>query len=148
MSITELEQRCNALRNDLKAWEKQFAAQHNGKKAGREDIKADAVICMHATCSTCMDLPLILSSTKVQRVQQITSSAVYQSSSSDTLETNGKSQTHNKRRTHSQSTTKSSRAYSAQTQKGRSSQRERQPRVKITDQRRRWHCKETARHGS
>ncbi|KAF3053065.1 regulatory particle non-ATPase [Didymella keratinophila] len=44
MSITEHEQRCNALRNDLKAWEKQFAAQHNGKKAGREDIKADAVI--------------------------------------------------------------------------------------------------------
>ncbi|KAF1931563.1 uncharacterized protein M421DRAFT_55427 [Didymella exigua CBS 183.55] len=44
MSITELEQRCNALRNDLKAWEKQFAAQHNGKKAGREDIKADVVI--------------------------------------------------------------------------------------------------------
>ncbi|KAL1609684.1 regulatory particle non-ATPase [Nothophoma quercina] len=44
MSITELEQRFNTLRNDLKAWEKQFAAQHNGKKAGREDIKADAVI--------------------------------------------------------------------------------------------------------
>ncbi|KAJ8110266.1 hypothetical protein OPT61_g6841 [Boeremia exigua] len=44
MSITELEQRCNTLRNDLKAWEKQFAAQHNGKKAGREDIKADAII--------------------------------------------------------------------------------------------------------
>ncbi|KAF9696582.1 hypothetical protein EKO04_005561 [Ascochyta lentis] len=44
MSITELEQRCTSLRNDLKAWEKQFAAQHNGKKAGREDIKADAVI--------------------------------------------------------------------------------------------------------
>jgi uncharacterized small protein (DUF1192 family) len=50
MSITELEQRCNALRNDLKAWEKQFAAQHNGQKAGREDIKADAVICTHTTC--------------------------------------------------------------------------------------------------
>ncbi|KAF3010831.1 regulatory particle non-ATPase [Curvularia kusanoi] len=44
MSITEYEQRCTALRNDLKAWEKQFAAQHNGKKAGREDIKADAII--------------------------------------------------------------------------------------------------------
>ncbi|KAJ4354983.1 regulatory particle non-ATPase [Ascochyta clinopodiicola] len=44
MSITEIDQRCNALRNDLKAWEKQFAAQHQGKKAGREDIKADAVI--------------------------------------------------------------------------------------------------------
>ena len=49
MSITEYEQRCTVLRNDLKAWEKEFAAQHNGKKAGREDIKADAVICTHAT---------------------------------------------------------------------------------------------------
>jgi hypothetical protein len=49
MSITEFEQRCTVLRNDLKAWEKEFAAQHNGKKAGREDIKADAVICTHAT---------------------------------------------------------------------------------------------------
>ncbi|KAF1350304.1 hypothetical protein EJ07DRAFT_169251 [Lizonia empirigonia] len=44
MSVTGLEQRCNTLRNDLKAWEKQFAAQNNGKRAGREDIKADAVI--------------------------------------------------------------------------------------------------------
>ncbi|KAG9206498.1 regulatory particle non-ATPase [Epicoccum nigrum] len=44
MSNTEYEQRCTVLRNDLKAWEKEFAAQHNGKKAGREDIKADAVI--------------------------------------------------------------------------------------------------------
>ena len=49
MSITEYEQRCTVLRNDLKAWEKEFAAQHNGKKAGREDIKADAVICTHTT---------------------------------------------------------------------------------------------------
>lgn len=49
MSITEYEQRCTVLRNDLKAWEKEFTAQHNGKKAGREDIKADAVICTHAT---------------------------------------------------------------------------------------------------
>jgi|SRR5690242_11134132 len=48
MSITELEQRCNSLRNDLKAWEKQFAVQHNGKKAGRDDIKADVVICTYA----------------------------------------------------------------------------------------------------
>ncbi|KAH6643953.1 DNA replication regulator SLD2 [Boeremia exigua] len=44
MSITDIEQRCNALRNDLKAWEKQFASQHNGSRAGREDIKADVVI--------------------------------------------------------------------------------------------------------
>ncbi|KAF2134665.1 hypothetical protein P153DRAFT_419312 [Dothidotthia symphoricarpi CBS 119687] len=44
MSNTEIEQRCNVLRNDLKAWEKKFASQNNGKKAGRGDIKADATI--------------------------------------------------------------------------------------------------------
>ncbi|KAI8938266.1 DNA replication regulator sld2 [Plenodomus lindquistii] len=44
MSITELEQRCNELRQDLKAWEKQFAAQNEGRRAGREDIKANAEI--------------------------------------------------------------------------------------------------------
>jgi hypothetical protein len=48
MSITELEIRCDTLRNDLKSWEKEFAAQHNGKRAEREDIKADAIICEHA----------------------------------------------------------------------------------------------------
>lgn len=68
MSITELEQRCTALRSDLKAWEKQFAAQNNGKKAGREDIKADAAICMHATYGTMQNHALTPSSTKVQRV--------------------------------------------------------------------------------
>ncbi|KAH9861625.1 DNA replication regulator sld2 [Plenodomus biglobosus] len=44
MSITDVEQRCNELRQDLKAWEKQFAAQNEGRKAGREDIKANADI--------------------------------------------------------------------------------------------------------
>lgn len=92
MSITELEQRCKTLRNDLKAWEKQFAAQHNGKKAGREDIKADTVICMHATGSSYTNGLLIMSSAKVQRVQQVTSSAAYKSSPSDTLETNSEPQ--------------------------------------------------------
>lgn len=49
MSNKELEQRCTTLRHDLKAWEKNFASQHNGQRAGRDDIKADSVICMHAT---------------------------------------------------------------------------------------------------
>jgi hypothetical protein len=49
MSVTEIEQRCNVLRNDLKLWEKKFAAQNNGRKAGRDDIKANEDICMHAT---------------------------------------------------------------------------------------------------
>jgi hypothetical protein len=119
MSITELEQRCNTLRNDLKAWEKQFAAQHNGKKAGREDIKADAVICTHATYSIYMELLLILSSTKVQGVQQTTSSAAYEGSPSDTLETSDKSQAYHEYRTHARSTTESPRTYSTQAEKRR-----------------------------
>ncbi|KAF2819784.1 hypothetical protein CC86DRAFT_449813 [Ophiobolus disseminans] len=41
MSITEIEDRCNVLRLDLKVWEKKFAAQNNGRKAGRDDIKAN-----------------------------------------------------------------------------------------------------------
>jgi hypothetical protein len=49
MSITEIEQRCNLLRTDLKVWEKKFASQNNGRKAGRDDIKANEEICMHAT---------------------------------------------------------------------------------------------------
>ncbi|KAJ4303501.1 regulatory particle non-ATPase [Kalmusia sp. IMI 367209] len=44
MANIELEQRCNALRLDLKVWEKIFAAANGGRKAGRDDIKADAAI--------------------------------------------------------------------------------------------------------
>ncbi|KAF1979449.1 hypothetical protein BU23DRAFT_445748 [Bimuria novae-zelandiae CBS 107.79] len=43
MNNTEIEERCNALRLDLKTWEKKFSAAHDGRKAGREDIKADAI---------------------------------------------------------------------------------------------------------
>jgi hypothetical protein len=49
MSITETEQRCNVLRYDLKVWETKFAAQNQGRKAERNDIKANEEICMHAT---------------------------------------------------------------------------------------------------
>lgn len=49
MSRTELEQRCNVLRQDLKAWEKAFTAAHGGRKATREDIKADVAICTYAS---------------------------------------------------------------------------------------------------
>ena len=48
MSNDDIEQRCNALRQDLKVWEKKFAAQNHGRKAGRDDIKANAEICMDA----------------------------------------------------------------------------------------------------
>jgi hypothetical protein len=46
MSIDEIEQRCNVLRQDLKVWEKKFAAENDGRKAGRDDIKGNAEICM------------------------------------------------------------------------------------------------------
>ncbi|KAL6167007.1 regulatory particle non-ATPase [Exserohilum turcicum] len=44
MSNDEIEQRCNTLRQDLKVWEKKFAAENQGRKAGRDDIKANAEI--------------------------------------------------------------------------------------------------------
>ncbi|KAF2195477.1 hypothetical protein K469DRAFT_616157 [Zopfia rhizophila CBS 207.26] len=40
----DLEQRCTSLRHELKGWEKQFASQHDGRRAGRDDIKANAII--------------------------------------------------------------------------------------------------------
>jgi 26S proteasome regulatory subunit N12 len=49
MSNDEIEQRCTELRHELKAWEKKFAAENNGRKAGRDDIKANADICTYAT---------------------------------------------------------------------------------------------------
>jgi len=56
MSITDIEERCNVLRQDLKVWEKKFAAQNNGRKAGRDDIKANDEICMHATYRLFQDI--------------------------------------------------------------------------------------------
>ena len=34
----------STLRQELKAWEKEFVAANGGRKAGRDDIKKDAVI--------------------------------------------------------------------------------------------------------
>ena len=41
---TMCETAVTTLRQELKAWEKTFAATHEGRKAGREDIKSDASI--------------------------------------------------------------------------------------------------------
>jgi uncharacterized small protein (DUF1192 family) len=49
MSNDEIEQRCTVLRQELKVWEKKFAAENNGRKAGRDDIKANAEICTYRT---------------------------------------------------------------------------------------------------
>lgn len=43
-NYSELNDRCTILRQELKIWEKEFAAAHGGRKAGREDIKANATI--------------------------------------------------------------------------------------------------------
>ncbi|KAF2640237.1 hypothetical protein P280DRAFT_452821 [Massarina eburnea CBS 473.64] len=44
MSNPEIEQRCNALRTDLKSWEVKFEKTHDGRKPAREDIKVDDTI--------------------------------------------------------------------------------------------------------
>ncbi|KAF2012061.1 hypothetical protein BU24DRAFT_352730 [Aaosphaeria arxii CBS 175.79] len=44
MDCLNFQDQCNALRQELKAWEKDFALQHDGRKAGRDDIKANAAI--------------------------------------------------------------------------------------------------------
>lgn len=38
-SRTEVANLATTLRAELKVWEKEFASNHGGKKAGREDIK-------------------------------------------------------------------------------------------------------------
>jgi hypothetical protein len=86
MSNTELEQRCNALRVDLKAWEKKFAATHHGCKAGRDDIKADAAICTHARRRILINYA-DEHSTKVQGVQQASRCSFRESSAADTVQT-------------------------------------------------------------
>jgi 26S proteasome regulatory subunit N12 len=49
MDNMDLERRGTALRHELKAWEKTFALQNEGRKAARDDIKANASICMHTS---------------------------------------------------------------------------------------------------
>jgi DNA replication regulator SLD2 len=42
------EEQIQALRLELKTWEKQFSVQHGGKRPSREDIKNNAEIGMQA----------------------------------------------------------------------------------------------------
>jgi DNA replication and checkpoint protein len=39
-----IEDEVQALRAELKLWEREFAAQHHGRKAAREDVKANRPI--------------------------------------------------------------------------------------------------------
>jgi hypothetical protein len=68
MSVTEIEQRCNALRNDLKVWEKKFAAENNGRKAGRDDIKANEDICTHAIHNLSSASAYIIQRTNIRNI--------------------------------------------------------------------------------
>lgn len=90
MSVTEIEQRCNALRNDLKIWEKTFAAQNGGRKAGRDDIKANEDICTHADLAVLSSSRLTHYSQQIQGVQQATRQASGSGSPADPLETSYK----------------------------------------------------------
>lgn len=45
---TLTQDRIVALRQELKAWEKSFSAANAGRKPGRDDIKQNAAIGMHA----------------------------------------------------------------------------------------------------
>jgi hypothetical protein len=45
---TMAEEQIQALRLELKTWEKQFSVQHGGKRPSREDIKNNAEIGMQA----------------------------------------------------------------------------------------------------
>jgi hypothetical protein len=105
MSVTEIEQRYTELRNDLKHWEKKFAAQNNGRKAGRDDIKANEDICTHATQRLAGDIWLTTFSKQVQRVQQATRQIDSPGRTTNTLETYCKPKGYPRHCTNAQRTT-------------------------------------------
>ena len=57
------------LRLDLKEWEQSFAATHQGRKAGREDIKQHPEIGQRHSRTTLQNQLLIAQSTQVQTVR-------------------------------------------------------------------------------
>lgn len=42
--MSQIQEQANNLRQELKEWEKSFAAANQGRKAGRDDIKAHPTI--------------------------------------------------------------------------------------------------------
>jgi len=65
-----LDEQISLLRQELKVWEKSFAAQNGGRKAGREDIKRDPAIgSIYLTYLESRSCPLTLFSCKVQRLR-------------------------------------------------------------------------------
>lgn len=59
LSNSDLEERSIQLRSELKQWERDFAVSHNGRKAGREDIKQHPDIGQYALntqcCTACLN---------------------------------------------------------------------------------------------
>lgn len=66
----ELAQTSNALRGELKIWEKAFSAANEGKKASREDIKKNVEIGTSLSLYNPLSCLTHLSSCKIQRIQQ------------------------------------------------------------------------------
>ena len=50
--VSARDEQIAALRQELKAWEKAFATANDGRKAGRGDIKKDAVIGTYGHATT------------------------------------------------------------------------------------------------
>ena len=68
-TYTETDTLAQALRLELKEWEQAFAATHQGRKAGREDIKERPEIGKSSPFATFRNHLLTQPSTQVQTVQ-------------------------------------------------------------------------------
>jgi hypothetical protein len=66
----KLIERSNALRQELKIWEREFAAANNGRKAAREDIKQNPEIGSASPCIAHISFSDMLHSPEIQRLQQ------------------------------------------------------------------------------
>jgi hypothetical protein len=77
----KLIERSNALRQELKTWEREFAAANNGQKAAREDIKQNPEIGIASPCIVHMSFSDILHSPEIQRLQQHSRYSFWQTTS-------------------------------------------------------------------
>jgi len=82
-----LEQKSVQIRQELKVWEKQFSTDNEGRKAGREDIKANSSI---GTCIHSLNMHLLTRNiaAKYKKIQQTTRRAFRQSKTSTTSHNN------------------------------------------------------------
>ena len=64
--------RLSKLRKELKEWERAFSAAHEGRKAGREDIKQHPDIGLRSQCWQLLIKAQLRSSKQIQVIRQIT----------------------------------------------------------------------------